>query len=201
MGLKYAGCEDLCYPGTHVLINTAGIRDQATLNQFESECVMARTETVPPWQPGAAYFCSIHRHLFQDVYAWAGECRNCVLSLPNPGAPDSLFCLPKFIPVNLDQALAQVSAVHLRRLSDDELAALLGSVVTALNVVHPFREGNGRTMRAYADQVALSVGRTVDFSTVTPEEWHYASVQGFNTDDSGPMARLFARALCPVLEH
>lgn len=201
MGLKYAGCEDLCYPGTHVLVNAAGIRDQAVLNQFESECVMARTEAVPSWQPGAAYFCSIHRHLFQDVYAWAGEIRNCVLSLPNPGGPDSLFCLPKFVAANLDRALAPVTADALRRLDDAALAQLLGSVVTALNVVHPFREGNGRTMRTYADQVALFVGRSVDFSTVTAAEWHEASVHGFNTDDSGPMARLFARALCPVLER
>lgn len=200
MGLKYASSPDPVYPGTEVLINLAGLRDQAELTRMETECVMAREESVPPWRPGAVYFCSIHQHLFQDVYSWAGQYRDVPLRLTPKDGPVSIFCQPPFISANMDRILGAVTGERLRACSNRELSDLLGHVVTELNAVHPFREGNGRVMRAYVDQVARFVGRSVDWSKVLIPDWHAASVQGFHKQDSRPMARLLSRALHPVQE-
>lgn len=195
MGLKYASSPDLVYPGTTVLINLVGIRDQAELLRLETECVMAREESLPEWQPGADYFRSIHRHLFQDVYAWAGQYRVVPLKLTPKDGPVSVFCQPQFIPANMDRILGEVTAERLLGCTGRKFSSLFGHVVTELNAVHPFREGNGRVMRAYVDMAARVIGRSVDWSKVLIPEWHAASVNGFHLQDSGPMTRLLSRAL------
>ena len=47
------------------------------------------------------------------------------------------------------------------------------------NVLHPFREGNGRTQRLFIEYLALNAGYRVDFSSVTLEEMIVASAESF----------------------
>lgn len=74
---RYNATEDpLCYPGTYVLINTAGLRDQEALDQFEQLMFLTRSEE--PISAGALdydHYKRIHHHFFQDVYDWAGKPR------------------------------------------------------------------------------------------------------------------------------
>lgn len=73
----YDAVEDpYCYPGTTVLKNTPGIRDQAALDAFEAVITAQRSdEPLPTGRLGAAHYARIHWHLFQDVFAWAGKYR------------------------------------------------------------------------------------------------------------------------------
>jgi cell filamentation protein len=64
------------YPGTNVLINKEGIRDKAELDQFERVMTAVRLrEGVPEVALTTDGYRAIHRHIFQEVYRWAGEFR------------------------------------------------------------------------------------------------------------------------------
>ncbi len=86
----------------------------------------------------------VHRRLFADVYPWAGEVRVCQL------ARTAQFANPEFIQPQADQLFAQLAAEN--RLHDLARAALVDRLthyLAEINALHPFREGNGRTQRAF----------------------------------------------------
>ena len=58
----------------------------------------------------------------------------------------------------------------------------LAYYLSEINVLHPFREGNGRTQRLFIEYLALNAGYRVDFSDVTPEEMIIASAESFACD-------------------
>jgi cell filamentation protein len=62
-----------CYAGTTVLKNLHDLRTQAELDAFEAISTAQRAdESLPSGRMSVRHYCAIHRHLFQDVYAWAG---------------------------------------------------------------------------------------------------------------------------------
>ena len=66
--------DPYCYPGTTVLINRLGTTDQSILNAFEAEMTSQRAaEPLPIGRLSYTHYRAIHRHFFQDVYAWAGK--------------------------------------------------------------------------------------------------------------------------------
>ena len=69
--------RDYCYlPSFTVLRNRLDIRDTRTLDAAERQLVAQRLlESVPSGDFDLAHLKAIHRHLFQDIYAWAGELR------------------------------------------------------------------------------------------------------------------------------
>jgi cell filamentation protein len=78
------------YPGTQVLINKEDIRDAEELAVFERVMSAQRmSEQLPAVEISAAGYRALHRHLFQDVYEWAGEPRTVALAKGS-----SMFCRP-----------------------------------------------------------------------------------------------------------
>jgi fido (protein-threonine AMPylation protein) len=73
----YAAFEDpYCYPGTVVLRNKLGIRDAEALAAYDAEITAQRAEEpMPRGKLTRTQNRNVHRHLFQDVYAWAGRYR------------------------------------------------------------------------------------------------------------------------------
>ena len=66
--------DPYCYAGTNVLKNIPGFRDQARLDRFEHSATAQRArEPFPDGRLDAGHYLAVHRHLFQDIYAWAGE--------------------------------------------------------------------------------------------------------------------------------
>jgi cell filamentation protein, protein adenylyltransferase len=94
----YDAVEDpYTYKNSTVLINKLDLRAQAELDAFEAEISSARAEEpLPEGMLDFAHYRAIHRHLFQDVYDWAGDPRTVRIS--KGGNP---FCFPENI---LDQA-------------------------------------------------------------------------------------------------
>lgn len=85
--------DPYCYPDTTVLINRLGLRDQAELDAFEAEITRARAgEPLPAGRLSVTHYRAIHRHLFQDVYRWAGRFRT--VRIAKDG---SMFCFPERI--------------------------------------------------------------------------------------------------------
>ena len=89
-----------CYPGTNVLKNKLGIRDLGILHEAERDYSAVRqAELVNQGGTGDFSFkhlCSIHKHLFGDVYSWAGKTRTVDIS------KGTIFCLVQFIESQFD---------------------------------------------------------------------------------------------------
>jgi len=68
--------DPYCYKNTFVLKNRANLRDARRLEAFELEMSSLRAEEpLPRGRFGPAHYRAIHRHLFGDVYTWAGQDR------------------------------------------------------------------------------------------------------------------------------
>jgi cell filamentation protein len=130
------------YPGTAVLRNKLGLKDPARLDQIERLIVTQRiTEGAPRGDFDLNHLRAIHRHLFQDLYDWAGEIRT--VEITKSG---QLFQLRRFIEVGWADIHKRLSAADfLTHLEPTAFAAAAGKILGDINYVHPFREGNGRT--------------------------------------------------------
>ena len=93
--------DTYCYPGTTVLKNLLGLKEQAELDAFEAEITVQRaSEPMPEGKLDAVHYKAIHRYLFQDVYIWAGKPRtvriskggNALLSRTHRQADGQAFC-------------------------------------------------------------------------------------------------------------
>ena len=91
----YDAVEDpYCYPQTTVLKNRAGLHTRRALTRFEMAMAAQRAdEPLPAGRLSVRHYCAIHHHLFQDVYAWAGQFRSMRISKAG-----SMFCYPEHIP-------------------------------------------------------------------------------------------------------
>jgi cell filamentation protein len=133
---------------------------------------------------------ALHKHLFQDVYEWAGKDRT--IDLQKPGA---MFARTPYIAPSLDAAFKELGTRNnLRGLHREEFFDRLGSHINELNAIHPFREGNGRTMRQHAVQLAREAGHPIRVSAIDKQAWMEASRHGFTTGDHRAMSAVLATA-------
>jgi cell filamentation protein len=178
------------YPGTSVLRNRFGLRDGAELAQREARITTARTiELTERPIPGAydlAHLRTFHRHIFGDVYDWAGQIRTVTI------AKADLFALPEHIEPYLSNVLRQLPAEdHLRGLPRDRFVERLTHYLAEINSVHPFREGNGRTQRAFLQQLADAAGYHLDWTKLDAER-NGAASQAAHRGDERPMRAMLA---------
>lgn len=129
---------------------------------------------------------SLHEHLFQDVYEWAGQFRS--HTTDNGIAP---FALPEQIQPWLDQQFRALrSENNLRGLSSEKFSIRAAVYVGEINAAHPFLEGNGRTQRAWLRGLAEQAGHRLEVPSQDKDRWNEASRIGFEKNDPEPMASL-----------
>ncbi len=139
-----------------------------------------------------AHLRLIHRHIFQDIFPWAGDFREVTTSRTNSfGFPPPQFILPSL--ETLFTALKAES--HLKGLDPDRFAQRAGHYLGEINAIHPFREGNGRTQREFLRCLALHAGYPLAWAALTPEENNEASRVSFATGDSTLLAALIRKRL------
>ncbi|MCG7277311.1 Fic/DOC family protein [Corynebacterium singulare] len=191
------GWENYFIPGTKVLKNRLGLDDAEELRIVEEKMVFLRIvelEAAP--LEGAfdyAHFKAIHRHLFQDVYEWAGEERTAPVGqfmikaghAYYPAGPEMTKAAEK-----LFAGLAQDS--FLRGLGFDEFVAKLAELWGELNVVHSFREGNTRTQTVFFDALVKAAGYRLDVERLANDADVRAEfiAARFHSQDTGDNAQL-----------
>jgi cell filamentation protein, protein adenylyltransferase len=181
-----SGPDPYCYPGTNVLRNRLGLRDQAQLDDFEALVTAQRSEEpLPGGRLGHAHYRAIHKHLFQDVFAWAGEVRTVRIS---KGL--SVFCYPEHIAGEMQKLFERLRAAKfLKGLSVEEFARQSAHVLAELNAIHPFREGNGRTQLVYLTLLADRAGHPLMLERMDPKSMFAATIVSFDGDET-PLATL-----------
>ena len=130
----------------------------------------------------------MHRHLFQDVYDWAGELRTVDVSKGS-----SRFGNCRMIESYLKQQLAKISSEnYLIGLQPDSFIQRLAHYMGEINAAHPFREGNGRIQRAFCAQLAEQAGYFIDFDEASRDEMYTAMIASFHGDNK-PLEILLER--------
>jgi len=186
------------YPGTTVLKNIPGIRNQEILDRFEADRVGQRSlELIERPLSGLfdiEHLQGIHRYLFQDVYEWAGDFRTVDIAKGN-----SYFAHVPYIESTLKGVFGELSEErHLRGLNQERFASRLAQILGTLNAVHAFREGNGRAQREFVRELAYKNSYWIDWSKVSREELYQASDASFMRGDNTFFEKLLRRAIEPI---
>ena len=167
------------------LRNRHGIRTQEALDRAEVLFVISAIaeNTAAPLEepdsgPDFAYLKRLHKRLFGEMYDWAGEVRDVDIS---KGA--TRFANFRFIEAEGERLTAEMADKNwFSGLSHEEFAEQAAYYFGELNTLHPFREGNGRTLREYFRYLAYRVGHTIDWGGLDPEEMVRASIHAHNAD-------------------
>ena len=129
-------------------------------------------------EPNFKYLCKIHKHIFGDIYSWAGKIRTVDISKGN------MFCNSQFILENAEDIFNRLKKEnYLQDYKEvDKMSERLAYYLSEINALHPFREGNGRAQREFIIVLARRAGYVVDFSKVSQEEMIQASEKAFYCD-------------------
>lgn len=143
-------------PTTGVLFNKLGITDARVLKRLEADASYIRSQTLPeaniPHTRDLTELQAIHRHLFQDVYAWAGQLRT--VEMRKPVGKAEPFCFSSRIQQAAHYCATQLrDENYLKGMPRQTFIERLAYHYDQFNYVHPFREGNGRTLRAMINRL------------------------------------------------
>lgn len=171
--------DPYCYKGTDVLKNKAGLRDAERLSDFELEMTTLRaSEPLPAGRFDPKHYRAVHRHLFQDVYAWAGRYRTV-----RTAKGGNHFCFPEHIEREMARLFARL---HLDPFtggaSRRDFVAAAADFLAELNVIHGFREGNGRSQLAFMALVGDRAGFHLDLERIDEHRFLRAMIRSFSGD-------------------
>ena len=177
MGYSIDPISANCYPGTTILINKFDIRDEEKLNEIESVISSARYAEWLNTPRSSAFdfdhYKAIHRFLFSDLYEWAGEVRT--VNISKKGT--------HFTPAESIEHQAALIFGRLRTcnyfngLSHDKVVEEIVDFYCSTNALHPFREGNGRTQRAFLTQLIRNAGYEINFADMDTDLLMIATIQ------------------------
>ncbi|MFM2098531.1 MAG: hypothetical protein RLZZ366_70 [Pseudomonadota bacterium] len=180
-----------CYPNSIVLRNKFGITDFQKLDDLERKLVTERfRDGAPTGKFDLKHLRAIHRHLFQDIYDWAGELR--LVEISKAG---SSFMFRRYIDTGMADVHRRLTEwKFLCKLSAAEFATKAGEIIGDINHAHPFREGNGRAQMTYLLQLGAQAGHEIDVTLIKREGW-YAGAIAANSGDYKGLATLIRQAI------
>lgn len=176
-------------PKTGILRNLADITDSDDLLFFESGAVAKRIQELyekPIKIRGVESLLSIHRHLFQDVYSWAGKRRKVEISKAGK----------QFFPTtHFDNAFRFIDTLisDYRSISKGDnlqIAEKLAEILDNVNYLHPFREGNGRAQREFLRLLASEKGLTLNLNPPDNKNVYDQYMQGTINSDIKTLTKL-----------
>lgn len=190
--------KDYFYPGTSVLRNVPGIRDADSLAQFERGVTAIRIQELRekpvPGKFDLSHLQEIHKQIFKDVYEWAGNTRT-VDMVKGSGDTKTVFTYVENIQKqsNIVKDIV-IEANYGRGQTKQEFAKTLTNVYASVNLMHPFREGNGRTTREFINDLSKHAGYELDYSKVSKEIWNSAAIQSAR-NELKPIREVFTEIL------
>ena len=175
------------YPGTQILINHFGIRNMQVLQRVVDTVAGLRGDHLNS-SPVAGDFdlphlCRIHRALFQDIFAWAGQPR--IVDTEKLGQD---FLPAADIPGGFRHLHDELKAENfLRDLDPEEFGNRLTRYWYCIYAVHVFRDGNCRAMRHFFAGLAAAAGYRLDFAAVEQTALLTACRMRYFKDDMEPL--------------
>lgn len=145
----------------------------------------------------AKHYLQIHKFLFENIYEWAGEIRSTDIHKRIP------FCPSRNIYSQLEETLQGANRKISYINSKDDLLNFIVPLYSTLDFIHPFREGNGRTLREYIRQYMKVICKLqnlpdyyLDFGDIKDRNKYIdAVVLADETLEYGPLYDLFSEIL------
>lgn len=191
---KYGVSQDkYCYPNSTVLINLLNIHNQDSLDEAEVDFTLHRYQTYESSPKALSEFSfehlkRLHKHLFQDIYEWAGTVREVDIS-----KGETRFCTWTRIEPEAEKLFKNIP--ELKNVSDrDELIEKIADLFCELNLLHPFREGNGRVLRLFFEELLYNIGYDLEWPMITQQDWIDANIAGVNLN-LDLLKSIFSRAI------
>lgn len=156
------------YPKTQVLINKFGIKDADILNNLEADFTSSRLKDAIQNNLSGSYdykhLLKFHYNIFQDIYPWAGQTRIINIEKPEPalGGISIEYSDLKDIKSDLIKILSKINKIYWDKLDLDIKAKTFSRFMADLWKVHPFREGNTRTIVTFCCCYANKKGFPLD---------------------------------------
>ena len=180
MGYSIDAITADCYEGTSCLINKLGIKDDKKLKEFEAAITLAKASEFEK-EPfcstfDVTHYKAIHKYLFEDIYDWAGEYRTINMSKKGTSFADA-----DKIPELMEACFKRLKTNnYFKDSSFDDFVENIVDFYQVTNMIHPFREGNGRTQRLFITQLIRKNNYDIDFSEIDSDELMIATIQAAN---------------------
>jgi cell filamentation protein len=176
-------------PGSLVLKNNLNITDTLKLESAERKITGFRVAEISnnplPGDYDLPHLQAMHQKIFGDVYPFAGELRTVDMTKRGPDGETS-FTIKELVPARGAQLAEDIKAHHyLRGMDKEEFSLVMANVTADANMLHPFREGNGRTTRVFVEQLAKEAGYEVDFTKINKKEWQMAVIAASRGNKGG----------------
>lgn len=176
---KYGGIDTIYMVGD-VFKNKLNIQSSEKLEIAERELSALRAESLLlqplPQQFDLSYLQLIHQTLFGDVYDWAGEIRRIDISKGH-----TRFANFAFIESENQKLLDKLNKENnLQDLDKQIFSERAAYYLGELNVLHPFRDGNGRTLRFFITQLARQNGWQIRWQHISSEEIVNACIEAYH---------------------
>ncbi len=181
----------------NVLKNLAGITNQAHLNIYEDavadtslleiqDIIQTSTIDFELWK-------EIHRLMFGEVYEWAGKLRTVRMT-----KGISMFANPQFIERAGREIFKELEKENfLKNMASSKLYERLSYYYNTMNAIHPFREGNGRSLKILITEIARRSGYKIHWEALSFQDNISASIEGFN-GYYDPFAKIFEAIMSPL---
>ena len=184
-----AGRDPYIDPRTGILKNVPNLSSEAELASYEAILFQAQMlEAVRAIKSRKIFsfddWREVHRLCFADVYEWAGQPRSIRIYKGN-----TAFAYPENIEAESARYFEQINAALAARTLTPEQAVI---IFCEMNVIHPFRDGNGRTQRIVFEEIFARIGLVTDWSKCTQAEMIAAMQNAYHGDYQTAM-KLFKR--------
>ena len=193
---------DYFVEGGEVLKNKLGITapvdlKEAEENAFANAASEITAEGALNQELDFAFLKNLHKRLFGRVYPFAGKIRTVNITKPDSDIP---FCMADFIALEADRIFSELKVNnYLKGLPKEKFIDSLAELAIELNALHPFREGNGRTIRLYLQLLADNAGYFLSYDWASHDEIIAADKRAFLGNDT-PIKQLYAKIVLPVSE-
>jgi cell filamentation protein len=181
---------------TGVLKNLLDITTIEELEEAEADITAAAIAAVPEESPlgefNLEHLQNIHWELFNAIYDWAGEIRDVDISKLNTRFANSDFIV--------SAAAELFRSLHiedlLKNLEHHEYVLRLAYYYSEINILHPFREGNGRTQRVFFSQLVMLAGYRFAWERLDRDENLRVCIEAHDGSDT-PLAEMLDTLLEP----
>lgn len=177
MGYSTEAVTDSCYDGTTCLINKFNIKDETKLAGLDASISFAKGSEWIKLPLCSSFdfehYKLINRFLFEDLYEWAGTVRK--INISKKGTSFADFEDLEKIGTELFKRCAEI-----RLMNKKEFCKEIADFYCDVNLLHPFREGNGRTQRIFFTQFINSCGYKFSFTNIDTDLLMVATIQAAN---------------------
>ena len=182
--IKYSNSNHYIDPETGIFINLLRITSEEMLEKAEASAVAIRTYELSEKSLNGNFdfphLKVIHKYLFQDIFEWAGQCRD--IDIAKGGNFFAHHSHIEAAALNIFDRLADEKL--LVGLSKNEFCDKAAYYLGEINALHPFREGNGRAQREFINQLAQHCNYYIEWKNWNPQDMVQASLESFKGDCS-----------------